>query len=250
MNVIEELRQDSPSDDKEALLLVKASRLKRYQTNTIMPILQLKSLFGVADKFKLQRQINPAAQYQYAFVMLDTSNIDTNLSTDTKYSWKVVNYPTQERGTITVANSTRDLVGMRIFPMTTVLTAPIKEPGKVNYTNPVVNLNHNFTILIHEFQAQSYVGRDGRKFHFVLFPQLMNPAQPEKGPPYTPATPYLEFVTSGKMNGWFWFRTPITEFSTMTVSMGNPFDLLTLSQTTRTLIPILLVFLAEKKEAN
>jgi hypothetical protein len=186
MNVIEELRQDSPSDDKEALSIVKAKRgldrlhqLDNTSPNLLPnPILQLKSLFGVSDKFKLQRQINPAAQYQYAFVMLDTSNIDTNLSTDTKYSWKVVNYPTQERGTVTVANSTRDLVGMRIFPMTTVLTAPIKEPGKVNYTNPVVNLNHNFTILIHEFQAQSYVGRDGRKFHFVLFPQLMNPAQP------------------------------------------------------------------------
>lgn len=208
-------------------------------------LVQIKKFFGLMDKWYIQRQINPKAQYQYAYILLDTNNTAPELSSDTKFGWKVINYTSQQTGTVNVVNNIRDLVGMRIFPVTMRLITPVGETGK-NYVNNVVNINNNFTILIHEFQAQSFVGREGRKFHFALFPALMNIQYPTKGPGFTPANPYFEFTTSGKANGWFWFRKPITEFHTMTISIGNPFDLVKLSSNTRTLIPLQLIYLSEK----
>lgn len=201
--------------------------------------------YGLSDLHYLTRRLNPSSQYQYGYVLLDTNNADADLSTDVKFAWRVLNYDSTSDGTVNVPSNTRDLVGMRIFPITMKLTTPVGEPDKT-YFNNIITENSNYTVLIHEFQAQSYIGREGRKFHFVLFPYLMNPSTPKKGPAYTPGNPYIEFVTGGKANGWFWFRTPITEFSTMTVSIGNPFNLVTLSNTVRTLIPIQLIYLADK----
>ena len=231
-------------DDAEALTLVKKQRkIRDLQTNAST----VTKFYGMSDKWYIQRQLAPKAQYKYAYVLLDTNNAASELSGDKYFGWRVINYISQQSGTVSTVSNIRDLVGMRIFPVTTQLIAPVGETGKT-YVNNVVNINNNFTVLIHEFQAQSYTGRNGRKFHFSLFPTLMNPDKLYGFvPPITPADPYFEFTTSGKCNGWFWFRTPITEFSTMTISIGNPFDLVKPgANNTRTIIPLQLVYLAEK----
>jgi hypothetical protein len=250
--VMEELL-NSVDNDTSALRLVKSRRNRKTKPGIESMETQDQSggaitkLFDVSDKYKLQRMINPKAQYKYAYVLLDTNNAAPELSSDTVFGWNVVNFISQQSGTVSTVNNIRDLVGMRIFPVTMQLITPVGETGKT-YVNNIVNINNNFTILIHEFQAQSFVGREGRKFHFSLFPALMNPTtifNPKLNA--TPIDPYYEFTTSGKGNGWFWFRTPITEFSTMTISIGNPFDLVRPNaNNTRTLIPIQLVYLEER----
>ncbi len=242
-------------NDKEALEIVKYHRNRKESfTNDTIDVDESKTskiekIFDISDKWYMQRMLNPAAQYQYAYVLLDTNNAAPELSSDTTFGWNVINSISQQDGTVSTVSTIRDLVAMRIFPVTMQLNTPVGEEDKT-YVNNVVNVNHNFTILIHEFQAQSFVGREGRKFHFSLFPALMNPDFvffPLY--PVTPVNPYFEFTTSGKANGWFWFRTPITEFSTMTVSIGNPFDLVRPNaNNTRTLIPLQLIYLAEKRE--
>jgi hypothetical protein len=231
--------------DSDALEIVKSYRKdvsdKKERKN------QITKLYGLSDKWYIQRMLNPVAQYKYAYVLLDTNNAAPELSSDTTFGWRVVNYISLQNGSVSTVSDIQDLVGMRIFPVTMRLNTPVGELGK-NYINNVANINNNFTVLIHEFQAQSFVGREGRKFHFSLFPYLMNPEFPSVGPSYTPLNPYFEFTTSGKANGWFWFREPITEFSTMTVSIGNPFDLVRPgSNNTRTLIPLQLIYLSEKR---
>ncbi len=206
---------------------------------------KIEKMFGIKDLYYIQRKLNVSARYQYAYILLDTDNADSTLSNGTKFGWKFINYISLKPGVVSCVNNIRDLVGMRIFPVKADLTCPINENGKIYYNN-VVNVNNNFTILIEEFKAQSFIGRDGRRFHFVLFPAIMNFISQNRGPPITPANPYIEYTTSGKGNGWFWFRTPITEFSTITISIGDPFDLVNLSNNVRTLIPIQLIYLAEK----
>ena len=232
--------------DEDAKLLeeAKAERVGRKVT----PTSSISSIYGLSDKWYIQRKVNPAAQYQYAYVLLDTNNIATDLSTDTQFGWRFLNFVSLVTGNVNCVSNIRDLVGMRIFPVTMQLVAPVAEAGKV-YINPLTNINNNFTVLIHEFQAQSFIGRDGRKFHFDLFPALMNPTLDVSLNPFiTPADPYFEFTTSGKGNGWFWFRKPIVSFDTLTISIGNPFDLIKPDNNTRTLIPIQFVYLSEKKE--
>ena len=225
-------RDNTPGDSSESIHTNSANQ-------------KINKIFNVKDKYYIQRKLTPHAQYQYAYVLLDTGNASTELSSGNKFVWKVTNFVSLETGVVSCVNNIRDIVGMRLFPVKANLISPINESGKIYYNN-VVNVNNNFTILIEEFKAQSFIGRDGRKFHFVLFPAIMNLEEQKYGSPITPANPYIEYVTSGKGNGWFWFRTPITEFSTLTISMGTPFDLVALTSNTRTLIPIQFIYLAEK----
>jgi hypothetical protein len=227
-------------DDTEAVKLIKKERSKEKTSD-------LTKFYGISDIWYIQRAITPKSQYQYAYVLLDTNNVAPELSGKTTFGWRVLNYLTQQAGTVSVCNNIRDLVGMRIFPVTSQLITPVGETGKI-YTNNNINMNNNFTILIHEFQAQSFIGREGRRFHFSLFPQIMNFNYTISDVGVIPQNPYIEFTVSGKCNGWFWFKTPITEFSTMTISIGNPFDLVQPgANNTRTLIPLQLIYLAEKE---
>lgn len=202
---------------------------------------------GTTDKYYLTRYMNPKSLYKYAYMLLDTDNVDPVLSTDTMFVWNFLDYVNLITGTVCSTGIIRDVIAMRIYPIKTDLIIPNPEPGKI-WSNNVVNLNFNFTVLIDEFKAQSYIGRDGSKFHFVLYPQLMNPITYDawnKVFRMYPANPYIEFVTSGKGNGWFYFRTPMTQFSTLSVVFGSPFDPITKQTTVRTLIPLQFVYLRE-----
>jgi hypothetical protein len=240
---------------------------KSVNTKSILTPKDITSIYGVNDLHYLQRLINPSSQYKKAYILLDTANADSFLS-ETKFRWNFMPNAQLATGTVNVIGNIRDLVGMRIFPVKTeIISQPsvvkaasvtpvlyvnpagfFNNSGSAEYNNDYSNLNHNFTILIDEFSAQSYVGREGRKFHFVLFPFLLNPETLTNYGAYTPLDPYYEFTTSGKGNGWFWFKTPITSFSTLTISMANPFVVISLSKTTRTLIPIELIYLNDSNE--
>lgn len=220
-----------------------------------LPNNQIEKFYGLSDAWYLQRKINPMAQYKNTYVLLDTNNLAPELSSETKFGWRIINNTIYENGTVSMAVNTRDLIGMRIYSFVMNLIAPVGEIGK-NYVNNVVNINNSFNILIHEFSGQSFIGKDGIKFHFDLYPNLMNVSDPSTivapvvvgYPTCVPTEAYYEFSTKNKGGGWFWFMNPITEFNTITISIRNPFDLVKLNNNIRTLIPLQLIYLAEKRE--
>jgi hypothetical protein len=236
----------------------KSDKDSRLISNTRKGV-DLNSVFGVRDLHYFQRIINPKAQYKYVHVLLDTDNASAVDSSGNKFTWNYMSNTQLSSGTVNAIGASKDLVGMRLYPITTQVISTLGHSYTTaldtrvvvtsgtgvfdTFTNDYTDLNHNFTLLIEEFSAQAFVGREGRKYHFVMFPYLMNKTNTKPYGTTTPADPYYEFVTSGKGNGTFWFRTPITTFNTLTISMGNPFELFSLSKTTRTLIPIELIFL-------
>jgi hypothetical protein len=228
--------------------------------------IELTTLFNSSDLYMLQRLIAPKAQYKHVYVLLDTGNAAPELSSGTKYGWNFANNALLQNGVVNTTGTAGNLVGMHIHPMITdlvsnpshsfatattgIILASITGVNPI-YKNDFTNLNQSFTILIEEFSSQAFVGRNGRKFHFMLYPFLMNPTSDPDNPSllsaWTPTNPYYEFVTSGKGDGWFWFNEPITEFSTLTVSMANPFIEFSLASQTRTLIPLELIYLADRE---
>lgn len=228
-------------------------------TTLIAHELDINMVFSMRDLHSIQRLIAPKVQHRSVFVLLDTSNADPELSTSTKFGWNFTDSPLLTTGTINGIGGTGNLVGMRLFPINTTLVSQPSASFVASpfpqlvaaigqspiYTNDFLNTNNNFTILIDEFSSQSYVGRDGRKFHFSQFPFLLAATTVVNLGSYPRLTPYYEFVSISKGDGWFWFRTPIVDFSTLTISMATPFTVLPLSQTTRTIIPIELIFLAD-----
>ncbi len=220
---------------------------------------QIDSLFGIRDTKYIQRFLTPSAAYKRVCILLDTNNIDTSLSSGNKFVWNFLPNTDVQTGTVNAVGRIRDLIGMRVFPIKANFTSPpsttypFNNAGNITlqpkYFNNYINPNNNFTILIHEFEAQCFVGRDGRKFHFVFFPTVMNLINNREFK-IIPAEPYIEYLTSGKGNGWFWFRTPITSFSTLTMTMANPFETISLSKNVRTLVPIELIYLNDAIESE
>ena len=228
--------------DEEAALIIKDS----IKINA-----KISSIFNIDSMSQFRRKFLPKSIYSYNYIILDTANKATELSTNTSFGWQVINNGATKTGAVSSVSDMKDIVGMRIYPVSIVMAAPIRDTENVNkvYVNNIANLNNNFTVLIHEMQSQAFVGRNGRKFHFSLFPALMNPTYTGQDL-ITPAAPYYELTTSGKNNGWFWFKTPISELNTITISIGNPFDLLTSINDTRILIPIQFIYLNDIKYTN
>jgi hypothetical protein len=236
-NLLIELSSVDNISEESALEIVKKNRKseKKFTLNNKVNII---NFLNINKKETLENLIAP--KYKYAFILLDTNNIDLNYSNDFKYGWRIIKSNILEQGAINLNYDIGNIVGMRIYPITTQFVTPITEANKT-YITKSPNLNNLFTILIHEFQGQSYIN-EKNKYHFLLFPQLMN----KINDPYIrtiPSIPYYELVTSGKMNGYFWFKTPITHLSTLTISMYNPYEAIKLNQNIRTLIPLQLIYL-------
>lgn len=227
--------------------------------------LNIDAIFDINDIYKVQRIINPSSLYKYMYIMLDTSNVVGAVSTDTKFKWDFIPNTNLQPGAVNAVGNIRDLVGMRIFPIyTKLLSTPTIDWSVYSPTagigtgisdipqwnSGIINLNNNFTVFIHEFSAQSYIGKERRKFHFVLFPILQNPeidtTYGRKN--WTPLDPEYEMTTSGKGNGWFWFDKPITSISTLTISIANPFEEVQVANTTRALIPLEMIYLSSSND--
>lgn len=200
------------------------------------------SFYGMENKYELRRAINPSANHKEEFLLFDSNFKDPSRSDGVTFSWNVVNTQVKQTGTISTVASLRNIVGMRLYPFTMTVTTPIQSSEKTMISLNVL-ANYNYTIFIEEFKSQAIYGRNGRHYHFVTFPYILNPAYLQNtDEPITCDCPYVEFVTSGKGNGWFWFQKPIIEFSTITINFGNPWDLISIPTTSRIILPIKFIY--------
>lgn len=219
------------------------------------------SMFDNHDPCEMQRQFNEKTQLKSACVALNTSAACQEVGRQTVFRWVFSVSGAKADNTINVLGNIRDIVGMRALPMKlTVSAAPSKsyaadnasvditEPWGFQYKNTFVNRNNAYTVLISEFSSQANMGRDGRKFHFSYFPQLMNPETVSLSNftlNRSPASPYYEMLTSGRGNGWFWFKKPITDITGLSISIADPFEFITITNATSVIVPIVFFYLKD-----
>lgn len=244
------------------LYKTEVEEIKRKHIKKVVKEIPIENMFDIHDLHRIQRLINPSSLYERAYILLDTSLASDILSDATRFKWNFLPNTILQSGAVNTYADVKNLIGMRIFPIQTQLastrtpnftdpptdfTLPIGliASGVVpTFSNDIINKHNYFTVFIEEFGSQAYVGREGRKFHFTLFPVLMNPIEVDDiGKAVPRDDPYYELVTSGRGNGWFWFNKPITTFSTLTISLADPIDPFPLSQNIRTLIPLEFTFL-------
>ena len=88
---------------------------------------------------------------------------------------------------------------------------------RIHYVSAMDNSANRVSILFKELASQSFIGENGRRFHFLLRPEIE-----ERGN----YGDYIELSTEDYEDGIFKFRKPITEFETLTVSFGDPMTLI------------------------
>jgi len=173
----------------------------------------IKSIYNLDTVYKIQRALHPQAQYIKNYIVLDSTNRDISNSDTYNMQWSYMNDAIFQQGTVNTKGKIRDLIGMRLYPI------------RISYNNNTLygfpTVPPFYTLGITEFNSQSFIAQQGRKFHFMLRPTLTTDFDQTLAIPYPP--PLYDYTELTPLNdGYFWFRKPYTSINTITITMGSP----------------------------
>jgi len=205
-------RQITWSSGKQFILSSKHSSTRPYN---------LTNFVGLTSLLQFARAMNPSSIYKKAYVTLD-SKYARFLERNTKLQWDYLDVLTESDTSTNTVSKIRDVVRIQIF--STVIT---------KFSSPLMR----GTTLIEEFRSQAFIAPNGRRFHTMgLLNDLENPIPIEIRSTFgadigfTPdVTTYdkYELLSGFRFNeGMYYFNQPITTFNSLTLSFGNPFDLI------------------------
>jgi hypothetical protein len=154
---------------------------------------------------ELARVLKPRTKRRYIF--LDSLFQNPEYQTLGKHSWRIGF--DGNKGDVTVpGEAIRNIIAVRMSPFLWLVNSEYAEIEGGDYTG-------KRETLIEEFAAQSFVGPNGRKFHFVcsdLSRELSSTiSRDARGSGVS--IPYND--------GWYRFNTPIRGFNTLTLSYSN-----------------------------
>ena len=207
--------------DTEKSVFVDEDKPNETKQINIVDFLGIKT----AAEFKLYT--NPESLYQHFYLVLDSDYRNTTAEIGTSIKRFTWNYaPTQNTGT-GYCNSVgviRDVIGMRMY-----------QP-RVPYLSAMNTSSKRVSILIEEFAPQAFIDANGRRYHFLLRPNFIV-GQTD-----------IELSTEDYNDGIFNFRKPITTFSTVSISFGDPSAVLSFSTPfNRFIIPFEFICLKSNK---
>ena len=180
----------------------------RTQFSTHAPTVQkvnITTVQGEKSLYALQKIFNPTSLYRSNYIVMDSKNRDITGSSIKKMKWLHLNNSNFTTGTInTSGENIKDIVGLRIYPCR----------FSRNISNVFV-YDNLYTILIEEFASQSYLLHQNRKCHFILRKTL--------GFGSSNVSPAVDGTELKPVNdGYFWFNKVVTDFNSLTISIGNP----------------------------
>lgn len=185
------------------------------------PNKKVTSVLQVTNLNKLLRSIKPADYIKKAYVCLD-SRYAVFLDRNRRLQWTCVNFVSEFNNATSVINDIKNVVSVRMLSMCVrSFTSPAGRSG----------------IAIDELNAQSIVMPNGRRFHFMgLLNDLTNPValtvrNSKKGAATPDVNVYrkYELLAGYKFNeGFYHFNKPITKIDTLTISISDPFELITI----------------------
>lgn len=163
-------------------------------------------ILGLSDPTAIQLLFNPVAAYKWNYIIMDSKARLTNTDGTTEQSWDFLN--DSAVNTIGAVNS---LGGVKSVTAITI------DKIRIPYEDVVILNGYNrVTLLIKEFSGQAFIGQEGRKFHFI-FNATTDGNMIDLEP--------LNF--NGQEAGIFEFAKPITQIDRLTLTWGNPLELIT-----------------------
>lgn len=171
---------------------------------SVVSVGNLSTFMGKADDASLQQLVNPQASYRKNYILLDSRYRD--LSQDvagggiSTFTWNfLANSSVNTQGGVNSLGSVQQLVSISCGD----LRIPFQN-------NALTNAYKRVTLLINEFSGQSYIGQEGRRFHFIYKTELDGNM--------------IECTTIPSRKSTFDFAKPITQIDTFTVSFSCPLE--------------------------
>jgi hypothetical protein len=155
-------------------------------------------------------------EYLTEYICLDTIN---SLSSDRKnyFTWNYTFNRMLAKGSINTVNEVMNIYGIRFYPMTLYAGSQTN-----NTLNSDMFINNSISVLISEFSPQSFKSIEGNLFHHISNYTINTKV-------ISPGNSIVNITTTPLLNnkGYFWFQKPINQFSKLTISFYNPFQLIT-----------------------
>lgn len=170
--------------------------------------LEITSFLGIDNLADLKLMFNPDSLLTHYYMALDSDFRDVSQeigSAITRFTWAYTPTLNIGPGFCNSVGVIRNVVGMRMY-----------QP-RVPYLAAMNNTAKRVSILIEEFQAQSFIAETGFRFHFCLRPQFVG------------GQTSIELSTEDYNDGIFTFRKPFTKIDSMTLRFGDPVNVLTFS---------------------
>lgn len=165
-----------------------------------LPKYNLEKIFGLS-LYKSRKLFNETSLYTYRYVSLDTSNSTGYDFVARKYKWNYNGTPVVQDGTASSTGPIKNIIGMRVFPIVMKEFLGFRD------------LYNIYTLTIDELISQSFIGHEKQRYHFMFR---------VKNYPVVGVSNWIEFNPHDFNRGYFWFKTPIQNISTFTISMANP----------------------------
>lgn len=174
------------------------SRKKKDDVAPTNSIVEVSKVFGQSQGYQLQKLINPNALLRTNYVILDTRYRILDNDGTKYFSWNHVNNTSRAQGSINTVGNIRDIVALRVFPFRTP------------YLPTLDTTYHKVSMLIREFQAQSFVGQENRRFHFMFNPVISGNS--------------IFLDPCDNNDGYYRFGQPITQMDNITIDFGSPLE--------------------------
>lgn len=170
----------------------------------ILSSIDINSLIGLDTVGKIQALLNPPALYEKNYIVLDSFNRNESITSQTRFQWNYADNANTTIGTVNTIGTIKNIVAMKLY-----------QPVIPNIDSINVN-SARVSILIEEFQAQSFIASSSRRYHFLTKVVEQFPFNNR----------YRDLQIEDYHDGVYKFRKPIVRFETLTVSFGDPIDLM------------------------
>lgn len=160
------------------------------------------SFLGNTSITDLQRIVNPELVKNHAYLTFDTRYRVLANDGTTQFTWNFVNSDSLSQGSFNSITDIGDIMAIRIYPI------------RIPYTSNLDNNSYDrVTMLIEEFRAQSFIGQENRRYHFVFNTDIDSS---------NPNNRWIDLCPENHNDGYFRFAKPITQLDTITITFGSP----------------------------
>lgn len=201
INIHEILKKEigASTDDVSAENGVGSSDISFTQqiTNSFANTVDVASIFGSKTFDSIKSIFNPVAAVKTTYLLLDTRYRTLETDGTSAFKWNYTNTNSTTQGSVNAIGDIQNIVSMRV----SAFRIPYYKLAPNNVYNKI-------TMYIQEFSAQSYIGQENSRFHFIF------PIDIDKG--------YINLKVDRDSDGVYNFKTPIARLDTLTINFASP----------------------------
>ena len=165
-------------------------------TNSFANQASISSFLGVSTIGDINKIINPSQIEKTSYILMDTRYRILDDDGTASFRWNFVNNNNTAQGTVNTINDVQNITSFKVLPF------------KIPYVSNGDNNYDLITMSIEEFSAQSYIGHENRKFHFIFSTEVKDR--------------WIELDPTYNGNGVFKFASPITRIESLTLTFASP----------------------------